>query len=223
MEQLAAAAAFHHVVAVELPCLKTVTFLYQSGCAGKLLRRHLRHLDLVFHVVVVLDEAQTFKVLGIIGIVVVDIHRRNLVEALDEHALAVHVLEAHRSHQFGESLPASPVGHGLQKCVGHLGIVGEVEPAETHYLALPVVVGPAVDDARDAAAEPAVLVGHEILGVAKSKRGVLVPGECLQLVAVEIGNCIRGIAVKVVVELHKRLQLLTGGYRLYFNAHTYSI
>ena len=32
-----------------------------------------------------------------------------------------------------------------------------------------------------------------------------------------------GIAVKVVVELHKRLQLLTGGYRLYFNAHTYSI
>ena len=54
---------------------------------GKLLRHHIRHLHLCLHPVIgFLERSQLLDVLRVVGIVIVDIHRRQFVEAFNKHA-----------------------------------------------------------------------------------------------------------------------------------------
>ena len=77
---------------------QTVTALDQFGDLGKLIGHFLRHLDLQFHVVVILLKPfHAFHVLRVVRIVIVDIHCGQLVEALDEHTLTVGIDKAQRT------------------------------------------------------------------------------------------------------------------------------
>ena len=207
MEQFASSATCLHVVVVELAWLEMVPFLYQCCRARELLGCHLRYFDLVFDIVVVFLEAEPFHVLGIVRIVVVDVHRGEVVETFDEHPFAIHVLEAKRPGDLRHAFSFSPVGDSLEQCLRDCGVIDEVEPSEAHHLPLPVLVGAAVDDGGDTSCHFPVLISKETPCLTEGKGGV---GARLQrelLGEVQVRHGIGTVAIEVIEEVEKSLTL----------------
>ena len=85
-----------HLTALGVNGMQVIALHHHLGNLAELLRHtFLGHNELVFHIVVVLDKAtQLLDVLRIVGIVVDGSHRTQLVEALNQHALRVHIRES---------------------------------------------------------------------------------------------------------------------------------
>ena len=128
--------------------------------------------DLVLLPVLILDEAHTLHLLGVIGVVVDCGHRAELVKALDEHPCVVEVCEAHRplKHFFASFL--CPIDDGTKESVHDLIIVDEVHEAEASIVLIPSLIGSVVYDASDAPYDASILVGKEVSGFAELKGGV---------------------------------------------------
>ena len=143
---------------------------------------------------------------GVIGGVVVDVHGGELVETLDEHAFAVGVDESQRSGYLVHASGLSPVFDCFQQGGGHLGVVDEVEPSKTDSLAVPSLIGTAVDDGCHAPHHLSVFEGHEILSLTAFERGVFIPAERSLFVGIKEGYGTIVIAIEVVVKLDELFQ-----------------
>ena len=155
--------------------------------------------------------------LGVVGIVIVGIHRTDGVEALHEHSLTVGIGKAHRTHHLGHSPLAPPVLNSLYQRLTHLKIVDEIEPSEPHDLLLPALVGLAVDDGSDAPHHLTILPSQEICGLAVFKRGIPIMPQRVHLVKMQIRHIIRVVFVQVVPELYEGLKIFPRLYALDFH------
>ena len=112
LEHASPASLTKQFVAGELAHMQVVAALDEGRSLCKLLGNHLGHLHLIFQIVVVfLETAHALNVPGIVGMVVVGIHRGQLVKAFNEQSLAIHVGETQRAHHFGHALSAAPLFH----------------------------------------------------------------------------------------------------------------
>ena len=200
---------------------QAVALAYHLGDLCELLGHHLGHLHLHLHVVIVfLESCHLLHVARVVGVVVVDVHRGEFVEAVHEHTLAVGVDEAQRSGDFRHPFCPAPVLDGFQQGSRHLGVVDEVEPAEAHLVTVPPLIGAAVDDGGYPANGLTVLISHKIVGLAALERRVLVPSEGGHFVSVQIRHGAVVAPIQVVVELDKLLQSLPVCYSSYLNHYS---
>ena len=126
--------------------------------------------------------------LRVVGIVVDGGHGAHLVISPGEHPFMVHVGEPHRTNNLFHAAVTSPLLHGVEKRVANLGVVNEFYETEAHGRLSGALVDNVVDDAGDAPYGFAVAVGHERLGLAEVKRGVLVGAERVDVVLQQRGN-----------------------------------
>ena len=153
----------------------------------------------------------------VVGVVVDGGHSAHLVEAFDEHALGVHVAEAHGADDARHALAASPYLDGLEQGVDDILVIDEVHPAEAHVLLAEFLVGGGVDDGGDAAYGHAVAVSHERLRAAVFESRVLVGHEGVDFVKHQRRHKTVVSGIEVDAELHVFPQLaLQGSYGTYF-------
>ena len=212
-EDFPAHAALNQFVLGKLMHVQIVAALDELGCLGKFRRGYLRHLDAVLQpVVVLLEELQSIHVLGIIRVIVVDVHGGFLVESFDEHSFTVHIGKAKWPYQFFHATLSAPVGCGIQQHTGNFQVIDEVEPSEAHLLLVPLVVGTMVDDGGNAAyhLRDAVVDSQEILRFAEIEGWILVFAQCIPLVKTQVRNGIFATFIKVVIELYESSQSFLG-------------
>ena len=212
-EDFPAHAALNQFVLGKLMHMQIVAALDELGRLGEFRRSYLRHLDAVLQpVVVLLEELQSIHVLGIIRVIVVDVHGGFLVESFDEHSLAVHIGKAKWPYQFFHATLSAPPGCGIQQHTGNLEIIDEVEPSEAHLLLVPLVVGTMVDDGGNAAyhLRDAVIDSQEILRFAEVEGRILAFAQCIPLVKTQVRNGIFATFIKVVIELYESSQSFLG-------------
>ena len=202
-----------HLTALGVDGMQVIALHHHLGYLAELLGHALLGNDeLVFHIVVVLDEAtQPFDVLGIVRIIVDSGHCTQLVEALDQHALRIHIGKAQGTYYLGHALGTPPLLDSFEQGPAHLNIVDEVNPAETYTIALPTVVGTMIDDACYATHHPVVLIGQEIFGLAELKGGILVFAQCMLLVSIQVGGVVLIATIQVVMELNEGIEVLFAG------------
>ena len=218
MEHLTTEAFIDQFLPRELMHAEAIALLDQLGGLRKLIGHHLRNGDLILQVVVVLQVTpDTLDMLRIIGVVVVDVHRGQFVETLDEQTFAVGIDETQGAGNLVHALFTTPVLDGLQQGRTYLDIIDEVEPAETDGTTVPTLIGTVVDDRRHAASHLSVFISQEVLGLTAFKRRVLVASEGGHLIGIQKGHGVFTAAVKVVVKLDKLFQLLRIGNFLYLN------
>ena len=147
------------------------------------------------------------------------------VKALDEHALGVHIGEAQGTGQVFHSLAFAPAGHSVDEGVNDLGIIDEVDVAETCLFLARALVAHVVDDAGDASHGFAVAIGHVVNGLAEVKCRVLVGPQRVQLVGDQRGYKILAVAIqRVDGEVHKLEQIALGGLEFsYFYSHFFTV
>ena len=173
MEHLAAPAFVNQFAARELVYPQAVALLYHLRQLAELVGHSIRHTDLHLKIVVVLDKSiHPLHVKGVVGIVVVDVHRGQLVEALYEHALAVGIDESHGADDLRHPFRQSPRLDSLQQGLRHLDVVDEVEPAEANLPPGPSLIGTTVDDGSHAPHHLLILESQEILSLAALERRV---------------------------------------------------
>ena len=189
-----------------------------AGNATDLFRHLFRYLHHALYIVVVLAEAtHLLDMLGVVGIVIVGIHRTDGVETLHEHSLTVGIGKAHRTHHLGHSPLAPPVLYSMNQRLAHLKIIDEIEPSEPHDLLLPALVSLAVDDGSDAPHHLTILPSQEIPRLAVFKRGIPIMPQRVHLVKMQIRHIIRVVFVQVVPELYEGLKIFPRLYALDFH------
>ena len=152
------------------------------------------YVDLELHVVVVfLPAAQLFHVLWVVGIVIDGSHGAEFVEAEGKHALGVEVGEAQRAYHLGHAFFASELLDCFEQGAAHFQVVDEVNPSESHALALPTLVGTVVDDGCHASHEFPFLVGEVVFCLTEFESGIFILAQRVHVVA-EKRRCIVGIA-----------------------------
>ena len=152
--------------------------------------------------------AQLAHVFGIVGIVVDGVHGGELVIAVGEHALKVHVGEAEWPHDGVHATLAAPFFNGLQQGFRNLDVVDEVNPAKAHVALVPMRVGPVVDDGGHAAHNLSVAQGQEALHVAELQRRILLGVEGVERVLQEVGHGIGAVLVQFPVEANEAPHVL---------------
>ena len=197
--------------------VEVVAFHYHLRDFHHLLGNLIRHIDFVFHIVVVLHvSAQPLDVFRVVGIVVERGHSAQFLEAVGQHSLRVHIGKAKWPYHLRHPFLAAIVFHCLHQGFRNFRIIDEVNPTKAHTLALPFLVGVMVDDSSHAASHLPVLVGDIVLGLAKLESSVLLLVQRVHVVAEQVRGIIFVSFVKVVVELHKLLQVPSGGHLLDF-------
>ena len=211
VEDLLAAAFLNQFVTGELMDAQVVAFAHHLRNLRKLVGHHFRYLDPALHIIVVFLETLHLRhMLGVVGMVVVDIHGGEPVETFNEHALAVGVDEAQRTGYLCHTFLASPVFDGFQQGGRYFRVIDEVEPSEADGITVPAFVGPAVDDGGHSTYHLFVLIGQEILCLATLERRVLVAAQSGHFIGIEERHGTVVVAVQVVVELDKLLQFALG-------------
>lgn len=190
-ENLLTITALENIFLGKLAHMQIVSFLYHGSNLGVFLGHGIRHDELVLYVLVVdLVAIESLYMLGIIGIVVDGGHGAQLVESPGKHAFRIHISKAKRTYHIVHSLRLAIVFYSLQKSLGHFTVVDEVDPAKTHRLAVPSLVGLVVDDSSDTTRQLSVLIGKKIFGLAKLKSGIAVLAEGIHFVAEQVGHII---------------------------------
>ena len=96
------------------------------------------------------------------------------VKAFDHHALAIHILKAKGTADAIHTFVFSPLSYGVEQSTAYVDVVDEVEPAESHHVFLPSLIGSVVDHGGHAPHYLPVVISQEIVGFAKCKSRVLV-------------------------------------------------
>ena len=68
----------------------------------------------VFFPILILHEADSLQLLGIIGVIVYGNHGAEAVESLHKHTFFIHIGKAHRPVEHVHSLAFSPFGNGVE-------------------------------------------------------------------------------------------------------------
>ena len=170
MEYLMAIALLNQFMTGKLMHPQSVALPDHLRQLRKFLRHDLRHLHLHLQIVVVLLEAtHALHMLRVIRIVIIDVHRRELVEALYKHTLTVGIDESQRAGHLCHTLFTPPVLHRLQQGRTDFEVVDKVEPAKAHLMTIPALIGTTIDNRCHPANHLPVLKGEEILGLTALK------------------------------------------------------
>ena len=141
--------------------LQVVAFLHYFGYPHIFLGNGVGHFHVEFHPVGLFGEAHAFHMLRIIGVIIDGGHGAYLLEPFDKHSFVVHVGESHRSYDGFHPFGAPPFAYGVEKRVGHFGVILEVHEPETQAFLAGTLVYLMVDYAGDASHRLAVAVSHE--------------------------------------------------------------
>ena len=187
---------------------------------GKFIRHLLRHLHLHLQIVVILLEtSDALHVLWIIRIVIVDVHRRELIESLYEHAFTIGVDESQGACHLRHALFASPVLDRLQQGCADLQVVDEIEPPEAHLMTVPSLIGTTIDNRCHTANHLPILESQEILSLATLERRILVATQGHHLLGIQERHGTIVTAIKVVIELNELFQFTSRFNFFYLNHH----
>ena len=156
---------------------------------------------------------------SVVGVVVFEEERGNVVEALYHTAFVVEVRESQGTADGGHAILPAEGDDGLYEGLGNLFVVNEVHPAETHFLVIPVLVGDFVDDGRHTTHHLAVFVGQELGALGVLGHGVLGRIQGAHLVQIDIGNVIRAVLVQLQGEFYKGFKLSLCFHRFDSNRH----
>ena len=144
--------------------------------------------------------------LGIVGVVVDSSHGAQLVKALDEHPLGVHIAESERTLDVGHPFFAPPFLHCIEKHTAHFLIIDKIEPSEAHTFIAGALIHHLVDDAGDTPYRFPVVIDHEIYSLAKFKGGVFIGVQSAHLVENESRHIVLVVLIKGIDrELNKLL------------------
>ena len=168
--------------------------------------------------------------LWIVGIVVYGAERRELVEALGEHALGVEVGEAQRPNDAVRAVLAAPLLHGVEQGPAYVQVVNEVYPPEpdnplapgriglmisysSHapHVLVPAFVGTMVDDGGHTAHNLSVDARQEECGIAETESWIATGIERIERVLQQVWHSLRTVLVELVVEADKGTQLFPRG------------
>lgn len=141
----------------------------------------------VFDPVDVFGVTPALHVSGVVGVVVDCGHSAHFVEAVDEHALVVHVGESHRADHLGHAFGASPGFGGVHQGVVDFGDVDEVDGGEAGFFFSGAFVDLVVDDDGDFADGLTIDTSHEQFGLAEFVCRVFVGHEIVDLIEDERG------------------------------------
>ena len=170
-------------MACKLMDSKPVAFTHHLRDLRKLGRHHLGYLYLALHIVIVFLKAlYLLHVLGIVGVVVVDIHGGQLIEAIDQHSLSIGINESQGTGNLTHSTLAAPVFDGFQQGGRNLNVIDEIEPAKAHLMAIPSLIGTAVNDGSHTSDDLPVPVSQEVFCLTTFKRRVFIMAERSHLV-----------------------------------------
>ena len=84
-------------------------------------------------------------------------------------------------------------------------------------MAIPALIGAAVDDGSHTAYQLAILVSQEILGFATFKRGILIMAKGCHLIEIQIRHGKRVTTIQIIIKLNERLQFAATRDRTYFH------
>ena len=168
-----------------------------------------RHKDLAFHPVDFVGVAVVLKMLRIVGEIVDRRHGRELVEAINEHALRVEIGETERSHEFGAVMFARPVFGLAQQGTAHFQIVDEINPAEASRLFVPRAVGLVVDDTSHASHDFSVASRQKVFGLAEFEGRVLLRVVGVEHILEQVGHGKSVVLIEFVVEADELFELRT--------------
>ena len=132
------------------------------------------------------------------------------VEALDQHALVVHVGEAQRTVDPGHASLPGPLLDRAKQQAGHLGVVDEVHPPKTGVGVAPSLYVFAVDDAGNAADDLSVPEGEPVFGLAVLEGGILVGPQRMDLVEDQRRHPVRMVLIQGERESDELLQVRAG-------------
>ena len=143
---------------------------------GELHLRDVAHGDVhdLLGPVGVFDEAQLLEQVAIVGIVVDDRERGEVVESFHQEAFLVEVRKAEGAFDLGAAARLAPSRYGVGEQADHFEVVDEIDPAEADHFLFPALVGVMVDDTRYAAHDFTVAIGEVKYSFAEFKRRILV-------------------------------------------------
>ena len=147
--------------------------------------------------------------LRIVGEIVDGRHGRELVEAVDEHALRVEIGETERSHEFGAVMFARPVFGLAQQGTAHLQIVDEINPAEASRLFVPRAVGLVVDDTSHTSHDFSVASRQKVFSLAEFEGRVLLRVVGVEHILEQVGHGKSVVLIEFVVEADELFELRT--------------
>ena len=214
-EHLPAHSSRSQFAAGELMNMQIISALYHLGSLGKLSRRHFRNPDAVLQpVVILLIERKTLQMRLVIRIIVIDIHRRLPVEALDEQAFTVHIRKSERTYAFVHSLALAPVFYRAQQGTGNRYIIHEIEPAEANLLLVSLFVGTMVDNASNSTYDTSLAVNRqEVLSLAEFEGRILLWVQRIHLVETQKRNGKLMASVEIIMKLNEGFQPFFSRYR----------
>ena len=205
-EYLLSISFLEHLVASKLLDMEIISLLYHTGNLGIFLWHLIRHIHLVFHIIVVLlPTSKLLHVLGIVGIIIYGGLSAKLVESPCKHTLGVHIRESKRPYSLLHTVLPTPILYSGKKGTRHFDVVDEIYPSEAHSTLSPALVGFLVYNSSHTACYLTILIGKEILGFAELKSGILILRQCINLIAMQIGHIVLIAAIKVIMELYERL------------------
>ena len=193
---------------------QSVALTNHLGNLGKLVGNFLGNLDAHLHIVVVFHKPfHLLHVLRIIGIVIVHVHGTQLVEAVNHHAFTVCINKAQRTSYLVHTLLTPPLLDSSKQCLADFNIIDEVEPAEAHLMAIPTLVGSAIDDGCYAPYHLSVTESHEVFRLTTFERRILVGSQRCHFFTQQKGYGALVPTIQIVVELHKRSQFFVIRHR----------
>ena len=143
--------------------------------------------------------------LRIIRIIVNSCHRRELVEAFDQHSLCVHIRKAQRAFDQRHTALTPPSHHCIDQGATHVFVIDKVYPTEAHTLSVPLLIGTMINDGSYSSHQLIVFVCEEILGFTEVESCVFVFAQRVHLIAEQVWRIVFVTLVQIVMQVDERL------------------
>ena len=199
---------------VQTPLVQVVPLLQKSRDPRDLLLKRLVRGDLVLHPVAFLHIAKGCDEVIVVRIVVQTVERRDVLVALDQHALFPKGVVVQRSMDLVHSVLLGPRLGGAEKKFGHLEVIDRVKPSEAGSLLVIERVITRVNHSANTSDNSLAIHDHPHFSLAIRKGGDF--GQRFDLVAVKSGNILRTVFVQLVRELDEFHQIPSAHNLNYF-------
>ena len=199
---------------VQAALMQIVPLLEKSGDPRDLFLKRLVSSDLVLHPITFLLVAQSRDKVIVVRIVVQTVERRDVLVALNEHALLSKSVIVQRAMDLVHPVLLRPCLGSAEKKLRDLKVIDCVEPSETGSLLAIERVVTRVDHSADAADNGFPVHDHPHFPLAIGQGGNF--GQRLDLVAVNSGDILRAVFVQLVRELDEFHQIPSAHNLNYF-------
>ena len=155
----------------------------------------------------------------IIGIIVFQVERADVVETFHDAAFVVEVRESERAGDLCHPMLPAEIDNSIQERLGNLLVIDEIDPAETDLAVVPVAVCDVVDNGGNTPHNlPFLIVSQVLLAFCILSHRILGHVQRGHLVQEQAGDIVRTILVQFQGKFHERAQVLAAldgldGYR----------